>query len=155
MVYEWLYRPSVEGGVAAMDSADFDPGRQAVIVADGLERILGEGVGQVRFLVYKPERIEISVESSDSGLLVVTEANDPGWVAKIDGQQVEIEQVDGLFMGVVVPEGMHEVVFEFRPLSYRIGLIISLISVAMVGIVLLQFIHVYTQEYAVHRDQIH
>ncbi|MFZ0548701.1 MAG: hypothetical protein WAM60_24840, partial [Candidatus Promineifilaceae bacterium] len=88
MVYEWLYRPSVSGGVSAMESADFDPSQQAVIVADGPERLLGQGEGQVEVLSYEPERIELSVNTSDSGLLVLTEANYPGWKAKINGQEV-------------------------------------------------------------------
>ncbi len=131
MVYEWLYRPSVSGGVAAMEEDDFDPTQQAVIVADGPERRLGEGEGQVEILSFEPERIEISVNSSDSGLLVLTEANYPGWQAEIDGEWVEIEQTDGLFRGVVVPEGEHEVVFVFRPLSYRIGLVLSFVSLIL------------------------
>ena len=134
MVYEWLYRPSVSGGVGAMEEAEFDPRQQAVIVADGPERLLGVGNGEVEILSYEPERIEILVNGSEAGLLVMTEANYPGWQAEIDGERAKIEQADGLFRGVVVPAGEHEVVFVFRPLSYQVGLIISLLSLILLGV---------------------
>ncbi|MFZ0546339.1 MAG: YfhO family protein, partial [Candidatus Promineifilaceae bacterium] len=82
-------------------------------------------------LSYEPERIELSVNTSDSGLLVLTEANYPGWKAKINGQEVTIQQTDGLFRGVVVPPGQHQVIFTFRSLSYQIGLILTLITLTL------------------------
>jgi hypothetical protein len=150
MVYEWLYRPSVSGGILAMeaseDGAEFDPAIQAVIVADGPERILGDGEGAVEILSYEPERFELSVNTSDSGLLVLTEANYPGWLAEVDGERVEIQQTDGLFRGVVVPEGAHEVVFVFRPMSYEIGRIVTLISLFCFLIVLFYAIKSQTSQ---------
>jgi hypothetical protein len=108
-----------------MESVDFDPGQSAVIAADGPERLLGEGEGQVEILSYKPERIHIQVETTGSGLLVLTDANYPGWQATIDGREVEIHQTDGLFRGVVVPDGRHDVVFTFHSPTYRLGLLIT------------------------------
>ena len=135
MVYEWLYRPSVSGGVSAMadsgQGAEFDPRQQAVIVADGPERLLGQGTGQVEILTYEPERIELSVSSSDSALLVLADANYPGWQVEIDGTRTKIEQTNGLFRGVVVPAGEHKVVFVFRSLSYQIGFILSLVCLTL------------------------
>jgi uncharacterized membrane protein YfhO len=131
MVYEWLYRPSVSGSVSAMSAPDFDLSRQAVIVADGPERLLGQGQGEVEILSYEPERIVLRVNTNESGLLVLTEANYPGWRAEIDGRPVEIQQTDGLFRGVVVPAGAHEVVFVFRPLSYQAGVVVSLVSLIL------------------------
>jgi uncharacterized membrane protein YfhO len=87
-------------------------------------------------LTYEPERIELAVTSTDTGLLVLTEANYPGWRAEIDGEAIEIEQTDGLFRGVVVPEGEHEIVFAFRPLSFEIGRFISMIGLLVFLIVL-------------------
>jgi hypothetical protein len=131
IVYEWLYRASVSGGVSAMASADFNPTRQAVIVADGPERILGEGEGQVEIISYEPERIELSADTPASALLVLTEANYPGWQAVIDGQEVEIQQTNGLFRGVVVPPGQHAITFTFQPLTYQIGRILTLIALTL------------------------
>jgi hypothetical protein len=141
MVYEWLYRPSVAVGALAMgasgEGVEFDPRQQAVIVADGPERILGQGEGRVDVLVYEPERIELVVNTTDSGLLVLTEANYPGWQATIDGGSAEIQQTNGLFQGLIVSAGQHEVVFTFQPLTYQIGLIISFVSLAVFLFVLI------------------
>ena len=39
-----------------------------------------------------------------------------------------IWRTDYLFRGVEVPAGKHAVRFEFRPLSFRIGLVISVLA---------------------------
>jgi uncharacterized membrane protein YfhO len=113
-----------------MGSADFNPAQTAVIVADGSEHQLGEGEGQVEIINYQAERIELAVNTTDSGLLVLAEANYPGWKVAVDGQDAEILQTDGLFRGVMIPAGQHEVVFGFNSRSYQIGLLITIISAA-------------------------
>jgi uncharacterized membrane protein YfhO len=42
----------------------------------------------------------------------------PGWVAEIDGQDVEVLRADHLFRAVEVPSGNHRIVFAYRPLSW-------------------------------------
>ena len=42
------------------------------------------------------------------------------------GEELKVERVDYLFRGVRVPAGTHIVEFTYRPLSWRIGWIVSL-----------------------------
>jgi hypothetical protein len=131
IVYEWLNRSSVSGAVSAMQTADFDPTQQAVIVGDGPERVLGQGESQVEIIVYEPERIELTADTTASGLLVLTEANFPGWQAAVNGQQVQIQQTNGLFQGVVVPPGRHTITFTFQSPTYQLGRILTLIALIL------------------------
>jgi hypothetical protein len=48
-------------------------------------------------------------------LLVISEHYDPGWTATVDGAKAEVLQVDLAAMGVVVPQGQHEVTLRFFP----------------------------------------
>ena len=68
------------------------------------------------------------------GMLVVTESWAPGWHAVMGGEELKVERVDYLYRGVRVPAGTHIVEFTYRPLSWRIGWIVSLVAfVALLG----------------------
>jgi len=52
----------------------------------------------------------------------------PGWRAYVDGRAVAVHCVDYVFRGVVLPPGEHEVTFVYQPLSFRLGLMVSLVT---------------------------
>jgi hypothetical protein len=78
---------------------------------------LGQG-GSARMTSWRPDRIEIEVDSQQGGMLVLHETYYPGWVAEIDGKPARILRADVLFRGVEVPPGRRQVVFRFAPLSF-------------------------------------
>ena len=53
----------------------------------------------------------------------------PGWNAYVDGDQVELYEVNGLIQGIFVPAGTHVVEFRFQPIVFYIGCGISLLTV--------------------------
>jgi uncharacterized membrane protein YfhO len=52
----------------------------------------------------------------------------PGWRATVDGREVPIERVDYLLRGVPVDAGTHRIAFTYRPASWRIGWIVSVLA---------------------------
>ena len=78
-----------------------------------------------------PTRIVLHVNAPAAGWLVLADAFYPGWEAHVDGQPTPIYAADGLFRAVAVPPGLHEVTFDFRPRSLRLGG-----ALAAVGVVL-------------------
>ena len=56
----------------------------------------------------------------------------PGWVCKIDGNEVPHHRANYLFRAVQVESGAHEVVFRFEPRSYWIGTIVSGLTLIVV-----------------------
>jgi uncharacterized membrane protein YfhO len=50
----------------------------------------------------------------------------------VDGERVEIYKADFLFRAVPVPAGEHLVEFKYRPKSFTIGVIFSMIGVAAI-----------------------
>jgi uncharacterized membrane protein YfhO len=60
--------------------------------------------------------------------LVVSQTYYPGWQAAVDGIPTNVFRVDGTLTGVAVPAGTHEVRLVFRPLSFRIGLGLTMLS---------------------------
>ncbi|MFI5119216.1 MAG: YfhO family protein [Thermoanaerobaculia bacterium] len=63
--------------------------------------------------------------------LVVANPMFPGWRAKVDGAASSIESEAGDLTRIPVPAGAHEVVLEYRPSSFRLGL-----GIAALGAVL-------------------
>jgi uncharacterized membrane protein YfhO len=70
----------------------------------------------------------VEARATRPGILVVSDAWAPGWHAVMGGEELKVERVDYLFRGVRVPAGTHIVEFSYRPLSWRIGWIVSLVS---------------------------
>jgi hypothetical protein len=70
-----------------------------------------------RIRSWSPDRIEIQVDSSQPGVLVLHESYYPGWIAEVDGQPARILRADVLFRAVEVGEGRHLVVFRFAPFA--------------------------------------
>ena len=57
----------------------------------------------------------------------------PGWKAKVDGRPVDVERVDYVLRGTVAGRGHHRIEYRYQPASWRIGWIISLLSLAGAG----------------------
>jgi len=70
----------------------------------------------------------IAVAASRPALLVVTDLDYPGWQATVDGLPAPIYRANYLFRAVPVPPGAHTVVMRFDPLSVRVGLAASLLT---------------------------
>ena len=83
-----------------------------------------------------PERIVIGVDAPEQGVTVLADSFAPGWTASVDGVPCAILRTNGIFRGVATPAGLHEIVFEYHPLSFRIGLVCcvaSLVALVIAG----------------------
>ncbi len=82
---------------------------------------------------------EVALTAQGPGVLVLSEINYPGWVARIDGLKTDIIPVAKVLRAINLPEGKHTVTFSFEPaiLWAGIGLAavtwLGLISLALVG----------------------
>jgi hypothetical protein len=74
---------------------------------------------------YAPQRVVITATSDQGGYLVLTDTWFPGWTARVDGQDVQVERADYAFRAVRLEPGRHEVEFRYRPGSVRLGLTLS------------------------------
>jgi hypothetical protein len=85
----------------------------------------------------RPNSVRIVVDCGTPGYLVLTDNWYPGWTATVDGQETTVYRSDYTFRAVAIPAGRHEIVFKFDPPSYRIGRLVSLVSVAITVALLL------------------
>jgi Bacterial membrane protein YfhO len=77
--------------------------------------------------------LDLQVAAPSASVLVVSEADYPGWVASVDGRRVPIERADSVFQGIAVPAGGHHVHLAYHPASYRRGLFISFAALGLLG----------------------
>lgn len=129
MVYDWRWAAGSDEAVAMMGEPGFDPRRSAVVTG---QRVSGEppgdGLGRATITHYSPESVVLRAESDRAGLLVLADAGYPGWQASIDGRPATVEQADGLFRGVFLPAGEHEVEFSYRPRSLMVGAAVTVMG---------------------------
>ncbi len=74
---------------------------------------------EARIVGYQRNSVEIDVDSSDAGVLVLHDIYYPGWEALVDGERRPVLRANLLFRGVEVPAGHHRVEFHFRPMSLQ------------------------------------
>ncbi|MGL5789977.1 MAG: YfhO family protein, partial [Bacteroidales bacterium] len=60
-----------------------------------------------------------------------------GWRAYVDGKEVPIARVDYVLRAIEVPQGDHEIKFEFKPTSIAMTETIAYVSIAILVIGLL------------------
>jgi uncharacterized membrane protein YfhO len=61
----------------------------------------------------------------------------PGWQASIDGKITHIFQTDYVLRGVAVRAGTHVVKFDFRPLPFFAGALLSGLSLLVIVVLLI------------------
>ena len=80
---------------------------------------------------YAPDRVEVAVQATGPGMLVLTDAMAPGWIAERDGTPVDIATVDATFRGVPVEATTRSVVFMYRPIFTYVGFAIALAAAGL------------------------
>ncbi len=104
--------------VAAVADPAFDPARAAVVEGDfALDGDAAPG-DFADLVAYAPERLVIRAQSRRAALLVVADADYPGWHATVNGAPVPILRTNVLSRGVPLPPGVHEVVLTYRPTNW-------------------------------------
>jgi hypothetical protein len=99
----------------------------------------GSGRGaEVRVLEDGGDAVRVDVLAQGQGYLVIAEAMQDGWTARVDGDRVPLRPADHAGVAVLVPPGRHLVSIGYEPESWNVGKVISGLSlVALVGVALL------------------
>jgi hypothetical protein len=125
----------VTDSLSALTDPSFDP-RQVVLLdpADAPALPAGEftkGKSSVT-LRDSPNAVTIRATSDSGGFLVLADTFYPGWQATLDGKPVEILRANFAFRAIAFPPGEHIVAFRYAPLSFRVGVMISPLTLAAV-----------------------
>lgn len=132
MVYQWDILPEEETLAQLIDPAF--PLNHKIILTKAPNLISSIGKGKVEIL--SKEGNSFKVKTDQPGLLFISNAWYPGFEAFVDGQKEEILKADYNFMAVAIKDpGEHQVTIIYDPDSFKIGKMISLISLlGLVGL---------------------
>ncbi len=126
---------SSETAWTALHAPNFDPTQNVILEnAPPQNQPAPTQTPELAILRYEPQRVEISVKSDGAGYLFLSDADYPGWVATIDGESAPIFRANYAFRAVPVSAGEHLIRFEFKPLSWKIGLAVSALTLLLLVI---------------------
>ena len=125
--------PEATAQMARIKNSQFNP-EETVLFSEPLPELSTERSGDSRFtcdielIQREPNSYVFRTRSSSRSVLVLSQIYYPGWKATIDGNEVAVYPVDYALTGILAPEGEHAIRFFFQPGSFRIGAMLSLIS---------------------------
>lgn len=94
---------------------------------------------RVKIITYEPQKIEILATTDSPKILFLSDNYYPGWKAYVDNNPTKIYQADYTFRGIFLPSGKHTVKFLYQPLSFQLGLYLTLLSaVILLSIILVK-----------------
>jgi hypothetical protein len=97
------------------------------IVEEGLEEQVA-GTARARVVTYTPHVVEVEAELPAAGFLILSDTYFRGWRAFVDGQEAPLYRANYIIRAVPLKAGKHHVTFMYDPLSFRIGLGLSLLA---------------------------
>lgn len=125
-----------------------DTKSQALIDVSTFDAPQIAGNGVIMLKERSPNKISYSADISEGNALAVFSEiyYSKGWEASIDGNEVDILRANYILRALEVPQGNHEIIFEFKPSSYAIGNTIMLISSILVMLIFLGGIAVHSKQ---------
>jgi hypothetical protein len=80
--------------------------------------------------------LAMRIDAKSADHIVFRQMYDSGWRAYMDGARVQIQPEKGVFCGIDIPYGIHNVNIKYDPPEVRLGLALSLIGAALMILVL-------------------
>ncbi len=106
------------------DEPAFDP-RTTALLEGPVARAPAWTPGTAWARTLTPSRIAVRTRGTGPGLVVVSEAFDPGWRAWLGPRELPVRRVDGLVIGVEVPGGDRQLELRYRPPAWDRGVAVS------------------------------
>ena len=78
---------------------------------------------QIDIVADNGQQIDMNIASDTDRVLILADHYYPGWVAELDGKEIEILKANLLNRAVLVPAGRHHLRFAYRPRSLWLGIV--------------------------------
>ena len=128
---------SDDDGLAQLAHSPLDPRQVAWVQHPPQSGFLGGqpgASGSAEIVTDEAERVVVRVRADQPGFLFLADQYFPGWSAEVNGAAREILRADHAFRLVEVPAGESTVTFVYRPLSVRVGALVSAATLLALGV---------------------
>ena len=151
--FDWQTRPGyhslITGGqkpvfadadptIQALMATNFDSRRWVFLPTAAKEFMNSTNSAQVTFRSkrFAAHRVDLDLEADRPAMVVLAQSFYHPWRAFVDGAPTRIWRADYAFQAVQVPAGQHRLVLRYVDWNFRVGAVISLISLAgcLIGI---------------------
>ncbi len=118
---------------------DFNPGNTALLYTKPeFKPGMVDTTARCSIEHYDANRIIVSAHLSAPGLMVLSENYHPDWQVKVNGQGREMLRVFHTLRAVALEPGEHRVEFVYRPKYYRLGMVLTLLTILVIPILSLR-----------------
>ncbi|PWH15503.1 MAG: hypothetical protein DDG59_11345 [Anaerolineae bacterium] len=95
---------------------------------DAACRTQADSAATIDVFTESANRIQVKVDTSQGGWLMLKDAFYPGWIGRVNGVKKPIFAANGVFRAIQVHPGTNLVEFHYRPISFELGSILSVLS---------------------------
>jgi hypothetical protein len=133
---------SEDQALAEMQRGSFDPHSLVLLIDDDRRNDSQARPGpsqagaRVAVLREEPEEIELVAEAPEAAWLLALRSYFPGWRATVNGGPVEIRRANVAYMAIPLTQGTNRIQLRYEPASFRIGAVISVVSLLTLASVL-------------------
>ncbi|GAB4330532.1 MAG: hypothetical protein Kow0099_01170 [Candidatus Abyssubacteria bacterium] len=112
-----LKTAKAEDIIGLMSQPEFDLSRTALLESKPQDVIETDGmpVWTIERFTHSPHRVSFQVSVDRDAMLVLQDFADEDWHASIDGEETPVLNANYLMRGILVPEGVHMILFRYRP----------------------------------------
>jgi hypothetical protein len=118
-----------------ISQTEFDPLREVVLDKDISLWPTRHLEADAKIQRYENSLVTVQTTSNEDGILVLADSFYPGWKAFVDGKEATILRANHFYRAVVISKGKHQVEFRYEPRSFKLGLLISTLTVASLFVV--------------------
>ena len=111
----------------------------AIIETELATKISNSTIGDSIFVLNNDnDRINYQSNTSGTRFAVFSEVYyKKGWKAYIDGKETSIYKTNYVLRGIIIPEGKHDIKFEFKPSSYKKGVPIAVTASGIIWLLMI------------------
>ncbi|MCC7451163.1 MAG: YfhO family protein [Anaerolineae bacterium] len=136
LVYKTWIEPNDDAALGILSDPSYDARNTVMLSADPGITLpdKAQDNAQAQVTSFAPEVVTIRTASATPAILSLSLVYYPGWQATIDGQPAPLLRADTALTAIPVPAGDHTVQLVYRPPSYTVGAIISILTLLIIGV---------------------
>lgn len=104
-----------------------------IICSEKMNGTIDFGVtqGGIQLVLYASNKVILQYVADNDAFLYLSDTYYPGWRAYVDGKETKVYRANLAFRAIEVPKGRHTVVFKYVPMSFYIGLALTIVGIAL------------------------